>query len=68
MKWILLPAVVSCIVGCTQTTEVIDYRTVAVTPSRSVPVLTQYVTPMVQPVVVDYVEPLDVTTTSIDFY
>lgn len=59
MKWmILLSGITLLCAGCCCTnTEIIQYRQVAVAP-------------VVQPVIldVDYPQPLDVTTTTIDFY
>lgn len=58
MKWILLIGVTLLGAGCCCTTaEVVEYRRVTVAP-------------VVQPVLVDVFEPgpLDVTTTTIDFY
>ena len=57
MKWILLIASVVLMAGCCcTTTDVIAYRQVTVTP-------------VVEPIVYTYPQqPLDVTTTTIDFY
>lgn len=51
----------------TRVTPVVT-RQVRVTPV--IPVVTRVVAPVVQPVIIDagYIEPLDVTTTTIDFY
>lgn len=55
MKWIMLLGITLLSTGCV--TEVVEYRQVTVAP-------------VVEPVVldVDGPEPLDVTTTTIDFY
>lgn len=58
MKWILLLGVASLVTGCVySTTEVVQYRQVIVAP-------------VVEPVVldIDYPGPLDVATTTIDYY
>lgn len=82
MKWIVLAGIISLATGCCTTTpEVIGYRqvnvvsvkTMAVTPCCTKiiavkPVVTRVVTPVIEPVLVDYVEPVDVTTTTVDFY
>jgi hypothetical protein len=80
MKWTILIGIIGLTSGCC-TTGVIAYQQVSVVPiNRVVPVVTQVkmvpvrqvvtrvITPIVEPVLVDYVEPIDVTTTSIDFY
>ncbi len=78
MKWIALGTVL-LLSGCCTTTDVVQYRQVSVAkvkPIKVVPVVpvvtpvvaTRIVTPVVEPVIVDYVEPIDVTTTTIDFY
>ncbi|WP_018578516.1 hypothetical protein [Legionella shakespearei] len=61
MKWILLIGITLMAAGCCCTTaEVVEYRQVTLTP----------VAPVVQPVIYDVYAPgpLDVTTTTIDFY
>lgn len=63
MKWIILLSMAALTAGCC-TTEVVAYRQVNV--ARVVPV--RVVSPVIEPVLVDYVEPVDVTTTTIDFY
>lgn len=58
MKWIMLIGIALITTGCVYTTtEVVPYRQVIVAP-------------VVKPVVldVDYPGPLDVTTTTIDYY
>ena len=58
MKWILLIGVTLLSTGCVYTsTEIVEYRQVTVAP-------------VVETVMFDYDEPgpLDVTTTTIDFY
>lgn len=58
MKWMILLGITLLTTACcTTTTEIVQYRQVAVAP-------------VVQPVIldVDYPQPLDVTTTTIDFY
>jgi hypothetical protein len=58
MKWLMLAGIALITTGCCYTTtEVVQYRQVTVMP-------------VVQPVIldVDNPEPLDVTTTTIDFY
>ncbi|KTD40843.1 hypothetical protein [Legionella parisiensis] len=80
MKWIILLGSVVLMAGCCCTSGV-TYYTPSYTPvyARTVtykpvvtyrPVVTRVVTPVVQPVTVySYpVGPLDVTTTTIDFY
>lgn len=61
MKWIMLIGVTLIASGCCcstyQTTEVVQYRQVAVAPVVETVVLD-----------VDNPEPLDVTTTTVDFY
>ncbi|HHT0594611.1 TPA: hypothetical protein ACTXXA_003156 [Legionella anisa] len=84
MKWIILLGSVVLMTGCCCTSGVtyytptftpvyartVTYRPVAVRPVAVTPVVTRVVTPVVQPVTVfSYpVGPLDVTTTTIDFY
>lgn len=84
MKGIMLIGIALFTTGCCNTcytTEMVQYRQVKVTPvvpvvtrqvkvTPVVPVVTRVVAPVVQPVIIDagYVEPLDVTTTTIDFY
>lgn len=63
MKWIILLCMAALTAGCC-TTQVVAYRQVSV--ARVVPV--RVVSPVIEPVLVDYVEPVDVTTTTIDFY
>lgn len=63
MKWIMLIGVTLFAAGCCCTSaEYVEYRQVTVAPVVAAPV--------VQPVIldVDNPEPLDVTTTTIDFY
>lgn len=76
MKWTLLAGIVALTTGCCST-GVVQYQQVSVVPVKKVcctrvvpmrPVVTRVVSPVVQPVLVDYVEPIDVTTTTIDFY
>lgn len=57
MKWMMLIGITLLATGCVYTTNVVEYRQVAVAP-------------VVEPVLldVDYPQPLDVTTTTIDFY
>ena len=66
MKWTILASIIFLTTGCCCTNQVVEYRQVRV--ARVVPVVTRIVTPVIEPVRVDYVEPIDVTTTSIDFY
>ena len=71
MKWTLLAGVVALTTGCCTTTEVVQYRQVGVVrvaPIVRPVVVRPVVTRVVEPVLVDYVEPIDVTTTTIDFY
>lgn len=83
MKWIILAGVVGLTTGCCST-GVVQYQQVSVVPVKKViavapvvrtvnvvpvrPVITRVVAPVAEPVLVDYVEPVDVTTTTIDFY
>lgn len=72
MKWPLLASLIVLITGCA-TTEVVEYRqvgVVGVVPVQTTVtrVITPEVIPAVEPVVVDYVEPIDVTTTMINIY
>ena len=69
---------------CCTNTQLVEYQQVKVIPVKKVtPVVRRVrtapvsccvatrqvrVTPIVEPVLIDYVEPLDVTTTTIDFY
>jgi len=59
MKWIMLIGIIGLMAGCccTNTTEVVQYRQVAVAP-------------VVEPVIIDQYNPgpIDVTTTTVDFY
>ncbi|KTD74926.1 hypothetical protein [Legionella waltersii] len=57
MKWIMLIGITLLSCGCCCTGPVVEYRQVAVAP-------------VVEPVIldVDDPEPLDVTTTTIEFY
>ena len=58
MKWIILIGVTLIAAGCCcSSTEIVQYRQVTVAP-------------VVEPVVldIDYPGPLDVTTTTIDYY
>ena len=58
MKWIIVLGITLITTACaTTTTEVVEYRQVTVAP-------------VIEPVVldVDYPGPLDVTTTTIDYY
>ena len=58
MKWLILIGVTLIATGCvTSTTEIVEYRQVTVAP-------------VVEPVIldVDYPGPIDVTTTTIDYY
>lgn len=55
MKWVMLTAVSFILSGC-YTTRVVEYREVAVTPV------------VVEPVSFGPQGPMDVTTTTIDFY
>lgn len=65
MKSILLAGVALLTTGCCcNTTEVVQYKRVMPVTK----VVTKVVSPVVQPVIVDYVQPVDVTTTTIDFY
>jgi hypothetical protein len=65
MKSIILAGVALLTVGCCCTnTEVVQYRRVMPVTK----VVTRVVSPVIQPVIVDYVQPVDVTTTTIDFY
>lgn len=72
MKGIILLGITLLTTGCAcntcYTTELVQYRQVRVAPV--VPVVTRVVAPVIQPVIIDagYIEPLDVTTTTIDFY
>jgi len=81
MKWIALAGIIGLTTGCCTTTGVVEYQQVSVVPVKKVavtpcctrvvpvrPVVTRVVSPVVEPVLVDYVEPVDVTTTTIDFY
>jgi hypothetical protein len=70
MKWMMLTGVILITTGCC-CTQAVEYRRVVVSQpccTRAVPEVTRVITPVVEPVVVDYVEPVDVTTTTIDFY
>jgi hypothetical protein len=57
MKWLILIGFSLIAAGCCSTTEIVQYRQVTVAP-------------VVEPVIldVDYPGPLDVTTTTIDYY
>jgi hypothetical protein len=68
MKWIMLAGIIGLTTGCccTSTTQVIAYRQVSVVPVKRVAIVP--VRPVIEPVTVEYVEPVDVTTTTIDFY
>lgn len=56
MKWIMLIGVTFIISSCCcSTTEIVQYRQVTVAP-------------VIEPVIIDDQEPIDVTTTTIDFY
>jgi len=57
MKWIMLLGVSFILSSCccTPTTRVVQYRQVAVTP-------------VMETIIVNDQEPIDVTTTTIDFY
>ena len=81
MKGILLTGIIILVTGCCSSPGYVEYTQVAVAPAPRlvvtppvvaavpvVPVVTRVINPVVQPVTVDYVEPLDVTTTTIDFY
>ena len=64
MKWTILLGIILLASGCCcTTTEVIPYKQTTVTR-----IATPIVSPVVEPVIVNYVEPMDVTTTTIDFY
>lgn len=63
MKWIILLSMAALLMGCC-CTDVVEYKQVNV--ARVAPV--RVVSPVIEPVLVDYVEPVDVTTTTIDFY
>lgn len=74
MKGILFAGVTVLLSGCCST-GIVEYQQVSVVPVKTVavvPVVTEVtvvpVQPMIQPVLVDYVEPINVTTTRIDFY
>ncbi|KGP64244.1 hypothetical protein EP47_04115 [Legionella norrlandica] len=59
MKWIILIVIAVTTTGCCTMKEVVEYQQVTV------------VSPVVEPVLLDVdgpPEPLDVTTTTIDFY
>ena len=57
MKWTMLIGVILLTTGCCCSTQVVQYRQVTVAP-------------VVEPVIldVDYPGPIDVTTTTIDYY
>lgn len=71
MKWIILTGILILTTGCC-TTTVVECKSCVVSKARAVPVkpvvVTRVVSPVIEPVLVDYVEPVDVTTTTIDFY
>ncbi len=74
MKGLLIAGIIVLTTGCCSN-GVIEYQQVSVVPVKTVsvvPVVTKVnfvpVQPIVQPVLVDYVEPINVTTTKIDFY
>jgi hypothetical protein len=67
MKWMILTGMIVIISGCccsNATTEVYTYRQV-VTPITYRQVA---VRPIISPVVYETIEPLNVTTTTVDFY
>ncbi len=70
MKWMLALTILGLLSSCCCTTP--EYVTVQRVKIARVPVrqvtVTRLVTPVIQPVYVDYVEPIDVTTTAIDYY
>ena len=84
MKGIILIGIAILTTGCCNTgvveyqqVSVVPIRKVAppvvsvvtkvrVIPAR--PIVTRVITPTVTPVLVDYAEPIDVTTTGIDYY
>ncbi len=56
MKWIMLIGISFILSSCCCTnTQLVQYRQVVVAP-------------VVEPVILDDIEPVDVTTTTIDFY
>lgn len=74
MKKILFAWITVLISGCCST-GIVEYQQVSVVPVKTVavvPMVTEVAVipakPMIQPVLVDYVEPINVTTTRIDFY
>lgn len=67
MKWIMLMCVGLLTAGCCcNNVGVVTYRQVAVVPVVSFRQVA--VAPVIEPVIYSYSEPLDVTTTTIDFY
>ena len=69
MKGILLLAITFIATGCCCTNQYVQYRSVAVAPVAVRPVVRPViVAPVVEPVIVGYPGPMDVTTTTIDYY
>lgn len=56
MKWIMLIGITFILSSCCCTNRVVQYRQVVVAPV------------VVEPVILGDLEPIDVTTTTIDFY
>ncbi len=80
MKWTMIAGIIALTTGCCNK-GVVAYQQVRLGPVKKVavvpvvtrmvpvrPVITRVVSPVVEPVLIDYVEPIDVTTTTIDFY
>lgn len=67
MKWTMLAGMIALTTGCCCTNTAVVYQPVRVVPVKRV-VAVVPIAPVVEPVIVDYVEPVDVTTTTIDFY
>lgn len=70
MKWIMLMCIGLLTAGCCcNNVGVVTFRQAAFVPVVPVvPFRQVVVAPVVEPVVYSYSEPLDVTTTTIDFY